>query len=256
MKGRGAAERLRSHTCVAELFYLRHLRSCAATASGSHGASLSASKSLCTRGLRLLLACVTELVIQALSCCFSVLLAILGVLTAVWRYILRLVLQSTASVLEIVACIVLVDNNRLTDQWNHKVLAACILLLALMDWHVPMVNELQYMLKLVLQSTWIAMAYTLELVLVLQSTPRTKDSPPAPGWAANETIGPIVSRIGHNFQMSSEFIGLLSLSQNGDGVYESWRVIKPTPRGRPPSRPPCQKRFTHVLEREISMWAN
>ena len=55
----GASEHLRTQVTAAELFYLRHLRTCAASASGSRSTCSATTPGLCTSGLLLLLDCMS-----------------------------------------------------------------------------------------------------------------------------------------------------------------------------------------------------
>ena len=55
----GASEHLRTQVTAAELFYLRHLRTCAASASGSRSTCSATTPGLCASGLLLLLDCVS-----------------------------------------------------------------------------------------------------------------------------------------------------------------------------------------------------
>ena len=108
----GASEHLRTQVTAAELFYLRHLRTCAASASGSRSTCSATTPDLCTSGLRVVLGCTMSLV--------------------------KGVLQSMPSPLEIGVCIAVVNVTE-GNNYFQIALAVTSLFLAVCDWRVPRV---------------------------------------------------------------------------------------------------------------------
>ena len=56
--GHGASEHLRTQVTAAELFYLRHLRTCAASSTGARSTCSAAAPWLCISGLLVVLDCI------------------------------------------------------------------------------------------------------------------------------------------------------------------------------------------------------
>ena len=76
-----------------------------------------------------------------MSVIMSVIQAALWVWTPAWillQHIWKQVLQSTASPLEICACVVIMDTGEHEAQKVHIALVAIILFLTATDWHVPL----------------------------------------------------------------------------------------------------------------------
>ena len=115
----GASEHLRTQVTAAELFYLRHLRTCAASASGNRSTCSAATPCLCTSGLLLVLDCIMSLVkvvlqdmLQALEFVMSMFLKVLRSTPRILKHLMSMftaVLQSMPSPLEICALIAVVD---------------------------------------------------------------------------------------------------------------------------------------------------
>ena len=130
----GASEHMFTRTVAAELYYLNHIRSQAASAFGSQGRCSGLSAALCISGVQVLLGLVMGMVksvslISGLRDMLSALQQMFKLLMASLQYVVNLVLESTPSVLEIGACIFLVDNSTGCDP-IRKPLAAFILFLA------------------------------------------------------------------------------------------------------------------------------
>ena len=150
----------RTQVTAAELFFLRHLRSCAASASGK-----SSTASGATSNIYKSRDCV---ILEAfMSAAASVLENTLQVLSSAWialKYILKLLWQTThwiftcawtllqytqelvpySSPLEMVACLAVLETSGVEYQRMQTVLGPLVLLLALCDWHVPSIMPYNY----------------------------------------------------------------------------------------------------------------
>ena len=141
---------------ASELFYLRHLRSCASTAAGKHHTASGATPSFgisCVRVLMNVVMTVLKLVLAPVIFVMRALRSMLLLLVqitlwrgpGVWRefqYLRKLVLQSTLSPLEIGACIVVVDASEPECQGVQTALA--VFILGMCDWHVPLIVPHHY----------------------------------------------------------------------------------------------------------------
>ena len=138
---------LRTHVTAAELYYLRHLRSCAASAFGHRSTSTGTTVELCTPGVSVLLEIGISLFMEVLQSMSSMLEFLMYMSMAMLQRMLRMLelvifrfvalLQSTPSPLEIGACICVVDAIESKCQGVHIVTAILILFLAGCEWHVP-----------------------------------------------------------------------------------------------------------------------
>ena len=141
-----ASEHVHAQVTAAELFYLRHVRSCAASASGKRSTCSGEISSLCTSGLLVVLDCAMSLVkvvlqdmLQALDFVMSMCTVMLQSMPSnLEMSMIMAVLQSTPSPLEICACIAVVDGSEAKNT-QQIINAVTILLLASCDWHVPRV---------------------------------------------------------------------------------------------------------------------
>ena len=146
--GQGASEHLRTQVTAAELFYLRHLRTCAASSSGSRSTCSAAAPCLCTSGFLVVLDCIMLLVkvvlqdmLQALEFVMSMFVKLLRSTPQILEHLMSMftaVLQSMPSPLEICAFIAVVDVSEGKNCFQIA-LAVTNLLLAVCDWHVPQV---------------------------------------------------------------------------------------------------------------------
>ena len=126
----GASEHSRTQVTAAELFYLRHLRSCAASASGSKSTSSGVTSNLCIPGELVMLEVLMSVIVPVVQ-------SMLRFLRSAWtllQYIRKLVPHP--SPLEMVACAVVVDACEAECQGVQTVLAAFVLFLAVCDWHI------------------------------------------------------------------------------------------------------------------------
>ena len=134
-------------TSAAELFYLRHVRSCAASAFGHHCTSSAVRSGTCRSGVAVIVEFLTAMsmvfcrnVLMLLEMVMSMFMAALrktySALDVVARFFTA-VLQSMLSPLEIGACIVVAGANRTECRCDQLVLAVIVLLLASCNWHVP-----------------------------------------------------------------------------------------------------------------------
>ena len=129
---------LRTHVAAAaKLYYLHHLRSCAALAFGHRSTSTGAMGEFCTQGVPMLLQIGMSLLKEVLQYMSMAMLqkmlrilelVIVGFATA---------LQRTTSPLEIGACICVLDKIELKCQGIRIATATFMLLLAGCEWHVP-----------------------------------------------------------------------------------------------------------------------
>ena len=133
----GVSEHLRTQIAAAELFDLRHQRSCASSASGKRSTCSGATPSLCTSCLLVVMGCTMSLakvvmqdILLALDFAIQVIEFVMSICTAVF--------ESMVSPLEMCACIVVVDINE-TKNCFQICLSVISLLLAVCDWHVPCV---------------------------------------------------------------------------------------------------------------------
>ena len=129
----GASEHSRTQVTAAELFYLRHLRSCAASASGSKSTSSGVTSNLCIPGELVMLEVLMSVIVPVVQ-------SMLRFLSSAWtllQYIRKLVPHP--SPLEMVACAVVVDACEAECQGVQTVLAAFVLFLAVCDWHISQI---------------------------------------------------------------------------------------------------------------------
>ena len=171
----GVSEHMVLQVTVAELFYLRHLRSCAASAGGKRCTCSRTAPGLtipggdgvgfgtcmysamwtvtdCTIHVCMALLQSTQktawsilkymwkLVELVISMCVAVLhgtLWVWNVLSLAFQYVWKLVLYSNISMLETGACFTVVEASESGCQGVQTVLAIFVLILALSDWHVP-----------------------------------------------------------------------------------------------------------------------
>ena len=108
----GASEHLRTQVTAAELFYLRHLRTCAASASGSRSTCSATTPDLCTSGLLVVLGCTMSLVKVVLEFVMSMFVKVLRSTPQILEHLMSrftAVLQSMPSPLEMCTCIAVVD---------------------------------------------------------------------------------------------------------------------------------------------------
>ena len=153
-----ASEHVPIRTVAAELFYLNHIRSQAASAFGSQGRCSGPSAALCKSGAQVLLGFVMGMImlltsglqymVSAGRHIFELLIhwaKALQYMMGLLQYVLKVVLDSTPSVLEIGAGIFLVDNSTGCDP-IRQAFAAFILFLAVCKWHVPAVMPHHYVI--------------------------------------------------------------------------------------------------------------
>ena len=126
----GVSEHLRTQIATAELFYLRHQRSCASSVSGKRSTFSGATPSLCTSCLLVVMVCIMSLAKVVIQDILRALDFAMSICTSVF--------ESMVSPLEMCACIVVVDANEAKHCFQIALAVTC-LLLAVCDWHVPCV---------------------------------------------------------------------------------------------------------------------
>ena len=139
----GASKHVANRTSAAELFYLRHVRSCAASAFGHRCTCSGATSGICISCMVQFLAMLMA-VVQSMKMLLTLVKAMSIVLVQMMQLLLDIVLQSMPSPLEIGACIVLAGGGDPECHGGQLVLAAFVLMLALCDWHVPLTVPLHY----------------------------------------------------------------------------------------------------------------
>ena len=122
-------------TSAAELFYLNHLRSCAATASGSHCTSSAVRSGTCESAIAVIVEFLTAM---CMILCRNMLMLLNVIMDVVTGFFTE-VLQSIVSPLEVSACIVLAGAGEPECHRGQLILAAVVLCLASCDWHVPLI---------------------------------------------------------------------------------------------------------------------
>ena len=128
-----------------ELYYLRHVRSCAALASGKQCTCSGATLSFCIPGVLVVLGFIISMVMFLLQSTLLVLEAILSMFVEVLQktllilhFVLSLIAQMLElSPLEIASCIVVADSTEGECQGAEIALAVFCFFLAVCDWHVP-----------------------------------------------------------------------------------------------------------------------
>ena len=134
--------RIRGCTSVSELFYLSHMRSSAATATGSGGGGLHSCR--CVPGLQVFCLVLARMwkgctmavrwLVVAMEKMSFVLLALLAVvLEQTWKSLARL---SSCTPLEIASCLCVVNDDVFQNNGYQKVVSLLVLMLAAMEWHV------------------------------------------------------------------------------------------------------------------------
>ena len=121
------AEHFATHVSTAELFYLRHSRSCAASAHGKRGTSSGATPGLCISGELVVLELIVTIFMAVLQSTLLMLEFALSMFMAV--------LQNVPSPLEFGACIVVVDAIEHECRGVRNALAVLVLFLAACSYH-------------------------------------------------------------------------------------------------------------------------